>query len=141
MKRDHWFHTDSNLLVEKYSKIINKEDFERMTGVLYLELDSSKLIKSLIDISDGNLFNINYGQISSIFDEFLIRIKNIENMQVAIFSGLNSKDDFLKISAFSKYESENVKIKNFVELRHAFEWLELNDIDIRKIKKQLQKEN
>lgn len=141
MKRDYWFHKEDNLLVEKYSKIVNREDFGRLNGALYLELDQSKPMQTLVDMSDATLFNIQYGQISTIFKEFLDRVGEQNQINVAIFTGENDKDDYLKISAFSKYESGNVRIKNFDELRDAFDWLNL-ELDVRKkIRVQLQREN
>jgi hypothetical protein len=141
MKRDYWFHKEENLLVEKYSKIVNKDDFDQFNGALYNELDKNQTMLTLIDVSDATLFNIDYGQISSLFKEFLGRVGEDNKMNVAIFHGLNDKDDYLKISAFSKYESDSIQIKNFIELRDAFDWLNTNETVRDKIRLQLRREN
>ncbi len=128
MKRDYWSYPESNLFVERYSNVVNKEHFDTLDGSLIAQMDKSKEINAIIDMSDATLFNIQYGEISGLFKGFISRLGgSSQSIKVAIFCGANSKDDFLKISTFTKYATDKIKIECYSEWLPLFNWLEIEN--------------
>lgn len=130
MKRDHWIYSEQNLLVEKYQKVLNTEHIEALDGRLLSQLDKSRKLLHLVDVSQATLFNIDYGDISGLFEGLKDRIGESNSVKIALFSGENDKDDFMKVSTLTKYESDEIQMRNFVELKDALNWLEIQS-DIR----------
>lgn len=126
MKWDYWIYEDDNLIVEKYAKVLNSEHFEARDGRLYRQMNSGKQILQLVDFSEATLFNIQYDEIKMLFNDLNKRIGNA-SVKVAMYTGDNDKDDYMKMSTFSKHETDQIQIKNFVELYDAFTWLDLPD--------------
>ena len=126
MRRDVWLYPEDNLLVEKYYNVVNGEHLNAHDGSLYRQLDNTRQIISLVDLSEATLFNIDYSEFSELFENFLHRLEGVA-IKVALYSGGNDKDDFMKASTFTKFEGGHVQIENFVELFDAFNWLELDD--------------
>ena len=137
MKREHWIIPESNLLIEKYSKVINVEHLEDLNGALFAQLDSKKTMLHLIDFSDATFFNMKYDDLPVIFNGLVNRLGKTPEIRIALFSGNNDKDDYMKVSAFTKYENGRIKIRNFVELLDAVKWLELSQNDRLKVWEEL----
>jgi hypothetical protein len=129
MKRDHWIIPESNLLIEKYSRMINREHLEVLDGSLFAKLDKSKQMLHLIDFSEASIINIKYDELNILFSDFQKRLGDNTQIKVAIYNGGNNKSDYLKMSTFSKNESDLIKISTFIELFDAFNWLELSNKD------------
>jgi len=128
MKRNYWLYPDSNLIVERYYNVVNKEHFDALDGSLFSQLDKSLELLAIVDMSGATLFNIQYGEISSLFKGFISRLGGKEvNIKVAIFCGENSRDDYLKLSTFTKYETEAIRIQCFTEWLPMFNWLNLEN--------------
>lgn len=128
MKYDFWLYPEANLLVEKFSKIVNLKDFEGFDGSRFAELEkTSDKITSLVDMSDATLFNIKHDEVSKIYKSLVDRIKGNTSMKIAIYNGNNSKDDYLKTSLFTKFENERIQMQNFLDLKEAMNWLELSE--------------
>mgnify|MGYP000750406509 CR=1 FL=1 len=138
MKKEHWINPESNLIVEKYSKVINREHLDQLDGRLYNEMDKGRPLLHLADFTDATFFNLDYGEMADIFNDFLNRLGDNVGTKVAFYSGNNDKDDLMKVSAFSKYETSKVQLKSFVELIDAVKWLELTQEDRQEIWKKLQ---
>lgn len=137
MKKEHWIYPESNLIVEKYSKVINREHLDKLDGLLYSQMDKDRLLLHLADFSDATFFNLDYSEMSDIFNDFVHRLGGTVQTKVALYSGNNDKDDYMKVSAFSKYETGKVQMKNFVELIDAVKWLELSQDDRASIWKEI----
>lgn len=130
MKRDYWLYPESNLIIEKYYGVINKEDFDRLDGSLLRQVEGSeKEIKALADLSSAHFFNIKYDDLKHVFDAFVKRVGANTVAKIAFFNGENAKDDYLKISQFTKFEAANLEIESFLELPEAMKWLELSKTD------------
>lgn len=129
MKKEHWIYPKSNLLVEKFSKVINREHLDKLDGTLYNQMNKERVVLHLADFSDATFFNLEYGEMTDIFNDFIDRLGGDVESKVALYSGNNDKDDYMKVSAFSKHETGKVQMKNFVELIDAVKWLELSQDD------------
>lgn len=128
MKYDFWLYPEANLLVEKFSKIVNLQDFDKFDGSRFAEIEkSSKKIDALIDMSDATLFNIKHDEIKKIYQSVIDRVKGDTVMKIAIYNGNNSKDDYLKISLFTKFENDRIQMMNFLDLKEAMDWLGLSE--------------
>lgn len=137
MRREHWIIPESNLLIEKYSKVINLEHMHELDGHLIAQLDTNRTMLHLVDFSDATFFNMDYGDLPIIFNGLLNRLGDTSKVRIALYSGENDKDDYMKVSAFSKYENSRVQMKNFVELIDAVKWLELSQDDRENVWKKL----
>lgn len=125
MKHEHWIIESANLLVERYTGVVNKNDIGKGEGRLYRMLDETRPILSIVDVSQAIFFNIKHDEIKQVFQGFEGRIGNNAKGKFVIYNGNNAKDDYLKTSLFSKYETEDVRIQNFIDLKEASDWLEL----------------
>jgi hypothetical protein len=130
MKRDYWLYPEANLIVDKYAKVLNAEHLDKLDGALIKQMDMSKEMLLLVDLSDATLFNISYGDMPALYSDFLERLGSAASIKLALFSGENDRDDYMKVSTLTKYETERVQMKNFVELKDALNWLELHQ-DVR----------
>jgi len=126
MKHEHWIIESANLLVEKYKGVINKDDIGKGEGKLYRMMDDDRPFKSIVDVSEAIFFNIKHDEIRFIFNDFQNRLGSRGEGQFVLYNGKNAKDDYLKTSLFTKYETDNIKLRNFIEIDEATEWLNLS---------------
>lgn len=126
MKHEHWIIESANLLVEKYKGVINKEDIGKGEGKLYRMMDHDRPFKSIVDVSEAIFFNIKHDEIRFIFDDFRNRLGSHGKGQFVLYNGNNAKDDYLKTSLFTKYETDNIQLRNFIDIAEASEWLGLS---------------
>lgn len=126
MKHEHWIIETANLLVEKYKGVINKNDIGKGEGRLYRMMDSGRPFKSIVDVSEAIFFNIKHDEIKEIFKDFQNRVGEDTQGKFVLYNGDNSKDDFLKTSLFTKFETADLRLRNFIDLKEATQWLELS---------------
>ena len=138
MKRDYWLYPESNLIVEKYYGVINPEDFDRFDGSLFRQIkgDENKVF-GLADISQANFFNVKYDDLRHLYDAMVKRVGYDTPAKIAFYNGENAKDDYLKVSQFTKFESLNLQVESFLELSEALDWLCVNDKDRVKVRQRL----
>lgn len=125
MKHEHWIIESANLLVEKYKGVINKNDIGKGEGRLYRMMDSERPFLSIVDVSEAIFFNIKHDEIKFIFEDFQKRLGDHERGKFVLFNGNNAKDDYLKTSLFTKFETSDIRLRNFIDLKEATDWLEL----------------
>lgn len=138
MKRDYWLYPESNLIVEKYYGVVNKEDFDRFDGSLFRQVKGdSNVVFSVADISEASFFNIKYDDLQHLFDAIVKRVGHDATAKIAFYNGNNAKDDYLKVSQFTKFHANNLEIESFVDLLDVMNWLDLNHDDRENLRKKL----
>lgn len=125
MKHEHWIIESANLLVEKYKGVINKNDIGKGEGRLYRMMDKARPFKSIVDVSEAIFFNIKHDEIKFIFEDFQKRLGDEASGKFVLYNGNNAKDDYLKTSLFTKFETSDIRLRNFIDLKEATDWLEL----------------
>lgn len=126
MKHEHWIIESANLLVEKYKGVINKNDIGKGEGRLYRMMDTERPFKSIVDVSEAIFFNIKHDEIKFIFEDFQNRLGEDGAGKFVLYNGNNAKDDYLKTSLFTKFETDDIRLRNFIDLKEATDWLELD---------------
>lgn len=134
MKHEYLKFDDEALVVEQFFGVVNAEDIIRTDNEVFSSFRSMidkghTCYKLLSDISNAYFDNLKYdqlGQINASIERQLEGLPAGVKLKLALFSGENHKDDFLKASQYTRFETERLTIKNFLDIRDALNWLELD---------------
>jgi len=134
---------NGSILVEKYSGPITKNNILKTDNYIITE-EYSELKKLLIlcDISEATFSGLDYKEIPELLEAFKSNPDELAGTKLALYHGGNSKEDFLKFSAYSKHEYNlTVFIQSFLSLESAMNWLGFTEEEQLLASKQLSKKS
>ena len=139
MNHKFWVYRDGGLIVQKYQGSFEHDQLlEISQRVLQSIPDNLTKVQFLSDISEGRFPKLSSEQFEVLLDMFNKNVSMSFEMQIAIYTGMNTYDDFITAHKFANYfKGGQYNAIPFNILDSALNWLGLSKEEMEKINKDL----
>ena len=135
MKYSKWTLGNGTIFVEKYVGKISKEAVLKNDDELLNNAGSDAGPVFIIsDLSQASWEDIGFGDLLDLFQPIEQNSTNVD-MKIALFCGENSIEDYIKASAYSKYDNKfNINVRVFSSIEEIGNWFRLKEEELAQVK-------